>query len=176
MAHKNQQIFCKKIKEKFPKYFENITVLDVGSLDVNGNNRYLFENCYYYGIDVVDGPNVNIVTVAHYFNPPIQYNTIISTNALEHDMYWKLTIKRMYDLLLSDGLLLISCASKWKEHGTLNTNPHASGTAQREDVWANYYKNLTIEDITENFKLDLMFSKYNIEVNKKDLQFWGIKK
>ena len=34
-------------------------------IDVNGNNRSLFEKCDYVGLDVIEGNNVDIVCVAH---------------------------------------------------------------------------------------------------------------
>ena len=44
MAHERQQEFCKKVKDIFPEYFKGVNVCDVGSLDINGNNHYLFED------------------------------------------------------------------------------------------------------------------------------------
>ena len=35
MAHKEQWIFCNKVKYKFPEKFKNAKVLDIGSFDVN---------------------------------------------------------------------------------------------------------------------------------------------
>ena len=43
MAHHAQQEYCKSIKQMFPNLFTG-KVLDIGSMDINGNNRYLFEN------------------------------------------------------------------------------------------------------------------------------------
>ena len=54
MAHVAQQEFFKKVKEQFPERFKNCSVLDIGSLDLNGNNRYLFEDYTYIGVDVGD--------------------------------------------------------------------------------------------------------------------------
>lgn len=45
MAHKTQILWCKKIKKEYPQYFVSKRVLDIGSLDINGNNRGLFEDC-----------------------------------------------------------------------------------------------------------------------------------
>ena len=53
MAHQEQINFCLYVKEKYPTFFNNKKVLDVGSGDINGNNRYLFEDCDYFGCDVV---------------------------------------------------------------------------------------------------------------------------
>lgn len=177
MAHPVQQKFCMKIKEKFPNYFRNKQVLDIGSLDINGNNKYLFENCEYVGLDVVVGKNVDVVSVAHEYEALDEsFDVVLSTNALEHDMYYPLTLKKMVDLLKSKGLMFFSVACKWKEHGTLKRRPEHSGTTQKEEVWKNYYKNLNPEDIYKSIDLKEFFSKYDLRVNEKDLVFWGIKK
>ena len=42
MAHKEQWVFCGKVKGLHPEYFENKKVLDIGSFDVNGNEEFLF--------------------------------------------------------------------------------------------------------------------------------------
>lgn len=52
MAHPEQQVFMLSVKNKFPEKFNNCSVLDVGSLDINGNNRYLFSNYTYIGVDI----------------------------------------------------------------------------------------------------------------------------
>ena len=50
MAHKEQRDFLLSVKKQFPERFENCDVLDIGSLDINGNNRYLFTTYTYIGI------------------------------------------------------------------------------------------------------------------------------
>ena len=40
-------------------FFINKRVLDVGSGDINGNNRFLFKNCKYEGNDVIQAPKRN---------------------------------------------------------------------------------------------------------------------
>ena len=177
MAHPDQQKFCKEIKQEFSLFFQNKKVLDVGSLDVNGNNRHLFEECDYIGLDVAKGKNVDVVCVAHEYDVEDEsFDTIISTNALEHDMYYVLTLKKMVLLLKPGGFLLFSVANSFGEHGTKRKNPMDSNTSKMDESWANYYKNLTPEDIRRVLNLDEIFSKYKLEVVKKDLRFWGIKK
>ena len=55
MAHQEQINFCKSVKEFMPDFFKGVSVLDIGSLDINGNNRYLFDNYDYTGIDIGEG-------------------------------------------------------------------------------------------------------------------------
>lgn len=61
MAHKEQFSYCEKILRRFPHLFVGKSVLDVGSLDINGNNRWIFTDCEYVGIDLGEGDNVDVV-------------------------------------------------------------------------------------------------------------------
>lgn len=180
MAHKEQIEYCIKIKNKFSKYFQNCKILDIGSLDINGSNRYLFDNCQYTGIDVGAGNNVDIICKGHEFlDPDSSYDMVISTECLEHDMYYNLTIKNAIRLLKSGGLLLFTCATEGRpEHGTRNTSPQDAPLLNQLGSWSDYYKNLTEEDIECIINLEEVFSEYEFEVNpiSCDLYFYGVKK
>jgi len=174
MAHPVQQKWCKTIKKTFPDYFKNVRVLDVGSLDVNGNNKHLFDDSEYIGLDVVAGKNVDVVCSVHEYENDDLFDVVLSTNTLEHDMYYELSLKKMFSVLKLNGFMFFSVANSWKEHGTIRTSPSQSGTSTMGEAWENYYKNLTPEDI----KSCLDFSKfkdYEMDIFKKDLRFWGIK-
>lgn len=176
MAHKTQIIWCLKVKEKFPEYFVNKRVLDIGSLDINGNNKGLFENCEYIGLDVTKGKNVDVVFVAHKYNSDVLFDVVLSTNAFEHDMYFKLTLKKMVKLLKPGGLMFFCGSSSHKEHGTTRTSPWTSGTANiNNKKWANYYKNLVEKDITNALNLEEIFSEFSLKDEEKDIRFVGIK-
>lgn len=54
--------FALFVKQILGDYFINKRVLDVGSEDINGNNRFLFKNCEYDGNDVIQAHNVTIVS------------------------------------------------------------------------------------------------------------------
>jgi len=175
MAHPDQQLWCNKIKEEHPSYFINKRVLDIGALDVNGNNRYLFDNCKYVGLDVVPGPNIDVVSIAHLYMPSALFDVVLSTNALEHDLYWRQTLDAMLTFLKPGGFLFFSVAAFHNEHGTKRTSPSSSGTSRMGAEWENYYRNLHEVDIYENLDLS-QFSKCSISIFNKDLRFWGIKK
>ena len=183
MAHDNQRAFCEKVKEivinnqtSLADYFKRKKVLDVGSLDINGNNRYLFENCSYVGVDLYNGKNVDIVTPVHNLateESKEKYDTIISTEAFEHDKYLELTLKAIVHMLKPNGLFLFTCATEGRrEHGTKNRSlKNSPGTPD-------YYKNVTEVDIRTILDIDNMFSSYEFEVNNDthDLYFWGVKR
>ena len=59
--HDEARKFTVFVKGILPEFFTNKKVLDVGSGDINGNNRFLFDECQYEGNDVIQAPNVTIV-------------------------------------------------------------------------------------------------------------------
>ncbi len=177
MAHKTQIKWCLKIKKEYFQYFVNKSVLDIGSLDINGNNKGLFENCHYVGLDVAEGPNVDVVSIAHEFNTNKQFDVILSTNTFEHDMYFELTLKKMVELLKQSGLMFFSASSSHKKHGTAERTPWASGTTMiNNKEWANYYRNLKVEDIRDALNFEEIFSEFSLKDMEKDIRFVGIKK
>lgn len=174
--HKNQRVFCEELKGNFPHFFEKKRVFEVGSLDINGNNRYLFNNCDHVGIDVISGPNVDCVCIAHEYESDEKFGVVFSTNSLEHDMHYKKTLKKMYDLLEDEGLMFFT-VSLLGEHGTTNSTPDDSGTAKIDDKeWNTFYKKFAIEDFKETMDFR-NFLGYGLGLfNGFDIVFWGIKK
>lgn len=181
MAHERQQDFCKKVKYFFPEYFKNVNVCDIGSLDLNGNNHYLFEDYSYIGVDIGKGKNVNVVSRGHEYRPVdgSKYDIVLSTECFEHDMFWKDTIMNVIDNLLRDGgLFLFSCATTGRpEHGTARVQPFDSPFTVQEDEWAGYYMNLTELDVRSQIDLDKYFKAYHFYTDEEscDLYFWGLK-
>lgn len=180
MAHLEQREYCTKVKTLLPTHFINKSVLDVGSLDINGSNRYLFDNCSYYGIDIGPGANVDFVSKAHEFNAPDGlYDVIISTECFEHDMYYPLSLTNIVRMLKSKGLFVFTCATTGRdEHGTARTSPGDAPLLANYGEWSNYYKNLTEQDIRDVIDIESNFEQFAFEVNdvSHDLYFWGIKK
>lgn len=173
MSHPKQRQFCEKVKAKFPAYFKNKWVLDVGSLDINGNNRYLFEDCSYTGIDLGPGLNVDIICPAHDFEGG-PYDVVISTEAFEHDPYLEKTLKHIaMRLLKPGGLFLFTCATEGRaEHGTENESPEDAPFTN------GHYKPLARQDIEKVISLGAFFDRWAFEVElvHHDLYFWGVKK
>jgi SAM-dependent methyltransferase len=174
---KNFTIFIKQILQE---YFINKKILDIGSGDINGNNRFLFENCEYNGNDVIEAKNVTIVSKTK--DLPFDdntFDTIISTECFEHDPEYKDSLNKIYKMLKPNGLFLFTCASTGRpEHGTRRTSMKDSygSIANLEDM-QDYYKNLTVYDIDEVLNLNNSFSVWNSYYNSesKDLYFVGIK-
>jgi len=163
--HEKQYEFCLEVKRKYPKYFYKMEVLDVGSLDINGDNRYLFGYCSYVGMDIIAGPNVDIVCPVHLYAGN-SYDIIICTEMLEHDRYWRESIKKMIEL--ARNALLITCATgQREEHGTFKNKPEDSLATN------DYYQNVDLCDFRKIVKGK--FKSFILQETNEDLYFWGIK-
>lgn len=149
MAHTEQRDFCIRMSTQFPKYFSGKKVLDIGSLDINGNNRFLFENCNYIGLDLGDGPNVDVVCQGNKYDAPDEvFDVIISTEVFEHDMYYADNIKNIIRMLKPGGAFIFTCASGQRpEHGTRRSSENdAPLLIHQSEEWSDYYKNLEESD------------------------------
>ena len=180
MAHQQQIDFCKLVKQHLPDFFSSLFVLDIGSLDINGNNQYLFDDCLYLGIDLLPGKNVDLATTGHELRLPDEsVDVIISTECFEHDQFYSLTLKNIVRMLKPGGLFVFSCASTGRpEHGTRRTTPENAPFTKEFGEWGDYYKNLEEGDIRRVLDIDALFEKYafSIGMQTNDLYFWGVKK
>lgn len=170
MAHGAQVDFCYWVKSMHPDYFYRPTVIDVGSLDINGNNRQFFHEPNYTGIDIVQGKNVDIVGKAHEVLPNLpQADVIISTEMLEHDKFWNYSLDAMWNKLKKGGLLLITAGGDCRhEHGTHNHTP------QDSPLTNDYYRNISNE-MFSNVMTPGLFKEYYLRQIPCDIQFYGIK-
>lgn len=181
MAHSLQQDFVRRVKRAYPQYFSDVKILDIGSLNLNGDIKHIFEPPYYYvGVDLAEGPGVTVVTPGHLYDSGFQFDVVASAECFEHDMYYSRTLQNMVRLLRPGGLMVFTCASTGRpEHGTLNSLPQDAPFLDKvSDKWANYYKNLTEDDIRLVMDVNNIFSSFNFEYQPDscDLYFWGIKK
>jgi len=166
------------LKKRLPEHFRGKKVLEIGSVDINGNLRDLFKKCDYTGIDVKPGKGVDVVCIAHKFKTPKEsFNVIYSTSQLEHDMYYKKTLKKMVELLKPGGLMFFLAPSLWFPHGITNYKPDDSLTTQMGNKWANYYHNITPMDIVKNIDLNKVFLEWEMRLDSgMDIAFWGLKR
>ena len=100
---------------------EKIEILDIGSYDQNGVHRKLFNDVryIYMGLDLVDGPNVDIVPKDTYKWDEIEddkYDLVISGQVFEHIEYPWLTIKEIARILRPGGFVIIIAPNAGFEH------------------------------------------------------------
>lgn len=167
--HEQVKTYCESIKNKHPDSFKNKKVLDVGSLDINWNNRYLFENCEYLWIDLWEWPNVDEVRDITKWIVKEQFDTIISTEMLEHCNNRNKAFENMFKSLKSWWLLLLTAAWEWRwEHWTFTNEPNSAPFTN------DFYDNVPYDWFVEMSKL--WFREYFISKEWNDIRFYWIKK
>jgi SAM-dependent methyltransferase len=98
-----------------------LQILDLGSQDINGSYRPIFDDpawCY-VGLDLSPGNNVDIVLNDPYLWKPVRsasFDVVISGQALEHIEFFWLTMLEVARALKPGGLACIIAPSAGPEH------------------------------------------------------------
>lgn len=97
-----------------------LAVADLGSYDVNGSYRPLFDRPQwrYTGVDLVAGPNVDCVLTSPYRLPfgSGSLDVFVSGQAFEHIEFFWLTWLEMARTLKPGGLIFLVAPSRGPEH------------------------------------------------------------
>jgi SAM-dependent methyltransferase len=152
VAHPQQRAFLERAAALHPA---RGPLLEIGSLDVNGSVRDLFPGAApYVGVDLHRGRGVDVVASGHDFGRDATFDTVVTTECLEHDPGWHLTLRNIVRVLQPGGTLLLTCATTGRhEHGTTRTSPAMSPSTN------DHYRNLTARDVLahlDGLRVDLV--------------------
>lgn len=108
-------------KEKYLDPAQQLTILDLGSMNVNGTYRPIFTlpNWTYIGADLESGPNVDLVLRDPYHWQEIKdnsLNVVVSGQAFEHIEFFWLTMLQIKLKLAPQGLCCMIAPSRGNEH------------------------------------------------------------
>lgn len=97
-----------------------LRAIDIGSYDVNGSYRTLFDapRWRYTGVDLEQGPGVDVVLSSPYRFPfaSRSVDVIVSGQAFEHIEYFWATWLEMMRVLKPGGLVFLIAPSRGPEH------------------------------------------------------------
>ena len=124
--HKSSMEKMNWFKNKYLDDFDNIHILDVGSLDNSGNNynyRFLFDkpNWTYVGLDFEQGNNVDILVNNIYHWNEINdssYDVVISGQLFEHLAFFWILMDEIDRILKPGGFCCIVVPSNGPKHGS----------------------------------------------------------
>lgn len=97
-------------------------VLDIGSCDVAGGTYKQFfpaDRFFYQGLDLVPGPNVDIVPKLPYWWPELpdnSFDVVISGQAFEHMEFFWLAAAEMARILKNEGLMCVVAPRGFARH------------------------------------------------------------
>lgn len=178
MAHQEQLNFIRTASESLTKDYSNRKILEIGSFDVNGSIRQFFEKSTYVGVDLTEGPGVDVVCEGNKLDHPDHtYDVTLSCECFEHNPHWADTFLNMYRMTKPGGIVVFTCATIGRpEHGTTRTSPAVSPGSQ--SIGWDYYQNLTDADFEKSFELGELFESHFFLSNTSsfDLYFVGLKR
>jgi len=98
-----------------------LEILDIGSQDINGSYKQIFEKAqwHYTGADIAPGENVDLILKNMYNWGNIRsnsYDVVISGQTFEHIEYFWFTIMEISRILKTGGLCCIIAPSSGDEH------------------------------------------------------------
>lgn len=115
--HPDAMFLMEGFKIRYEDKIRNKKVLDVGSQDINGSYREIFERfgCKYTGTDIVEGPNVDVIspleTLLFQNN---SFDVVISGQTLEHAERPWILAKEMGRILCPGGI--VCWIAPWRFH------------------------------------------------------------
>ena len=74
---------------------------------------------------------MDVVSLVHEYQPGRMFDTVISTEMLEHDPHWRESVARMIELVKPGGRLIITCAA-----------PGGVSTSWLVHPYAEYYREI----------------------------------
>jgi len=139
---------------------DSLSIVEIGSKNINGSVRNLFPNAKYWGIDIAPGKDVDEVADGTVWQPKDKVDLVICCEVLEHLVEWRKLIINAYTMLKDGGIFLGTAAGIGrKQHSAID------GLRLRPNE---YYGNISREDLT----LALAgFSDISIECNSEDI-YW----
>jgi len=176
VSHPQQRFFVNSVKQLLPGFFQGRSVIEVGSLNINGSVREFFSDCSYVGLDVGEGKDVDLVCRGEDYGAGAGgADVLISCEAMEHNAAWKKTWLNMLRLVKDDGLVIMTCATHGRrQHGTADFVPSDSPLTHGQGH--NHYCNLAAGDFAAVVNHDAWFSVWafyqNLSVH--DLYFFGV--
>jgi hypothetical protein len=136
-----------------------ISVIEIGSRDINGSIRPHFPGATWIGLDMIAGPAVDVVCDAMDYTPPLPVDIVVIAEVLEHCMTWDSLIFHAASWLKPGGKILITCGGPGRD-------PHSAfdgGELQVDE----HYGNISQDGLAE----ELRFSGFErIEVSGNE--YW----
>lgn len=118
-----------------------LSVIEIGSRDINGTTRPLFPSASWVGLDLHAGPCVDWVGDAVEYVPESQVDLVICTEVLEHAENWRELIAIAASWLMPGGQFIVTCAGPGRD-----PHSHHDGAALRD---GEHYGNLTCDQVTD---------------------------
>ena len=112
-----------------------MSVIEIGSRNINGTVRVLFPNAQWTGLDLYPGPDVDVVCDSRTFVAPTKVDLVVCCEVLEHSDVWAGILENASEWLKPEGRIIVTCGGPGRPQ-----HSHHDGGRLRP---GEYYGNLT---------------------------------
>lgn len=116
------------------------SVIEIGSRDINGTIRGLFDGATYVGLDLYEGPSVDWVGSALDYAPEERVEAVVCCEVLEHAAEWREIVTVGAGWLKPGGALIVTCAGP-------NRRPHSALDGKHRLHPGEHYGNITAAEL-----------------------------
>lgn len=109
--HSSVQQWTKHFVDTYSLNTEHKNVLEIGSYDVNGSVKPLFNKTKYTGIDLREGPNVDYVLSSHNLRSKFvenEFDIVLCLEVFEHDPAFWISMEQINKVLKPNGFLILT--------------------------------------------------------------------
>ena len=146
----------------------DLNILEIGSLDINGSVRPMFKpfQVTYTGIDMQEGPGVDIVVDAAKFINFEAYDVVVCAEVFEHTPQWPQIIQNSYNNLVDGGIFIATMAGEGRY-------PHSAIDEKPIRDWE-HYSNIGWWELKQTLT-KIGFKKVDVNVFENDTRCLAVK-
>lgn len=117
---------------------ESISVVEIGSRNINGTVRVHFPAASWIGLDLHKGPDVDVVVDALEYTPPSLCDLVICCEVFEHTPDWAQIVRHSAGWLKQNGKMIVTCAGTGRkphsaiDGGKVRSGEHYANITERE--------------------------------------------
>lgn len=115
-------------------------VLEIGARNINGTVRAWLPWARYIGVDLMPGPDVDVVADGADYQPLTPPDIVICAEVLEHSPRAQALVQHALAIVKPGGAVILTCAGPARAPHSA----HDGGPLQPDE----YYRGVSVEDIT----------------------------
>lgn len=118
-----------------------LSVIEIGSRDINGSARAFWPNAQWIGLDLHAGPAVDVVCDAQQYVPAELVDMVVCCEVLEHAANWGEILTHAASWLKPTGRIIVTCAGPGRAE-------HSAIDGKHRLLNGEHYRNLTASEVS----------------------------
>lgn len=119
-----------------------LTVIEIGSRNINGTSRVWFPNALWTGLDIIAGEMVDVVIDAEHYEPEQLVDLVVCCEVFEHAARWVKMVEAAFGWLKPGGRMIVTCAGP-------DRIPHSAIDGECRLLNGEHYANISQEEMRD---------------------------